>query len=82
MTTVIVPTHTTKTVDCIIQDGIKYCEKTDLTNQETGVVFIGIAVLIAYMVFLGYLTEEFDNFLILIIGIIAPLVIFGLTLII
>ncbi len=82
MTTIIIPVQTTKEVNCIIQEGVRYCEKEDVTSQELGFLLLAIAAIIIWAFFWAWFSLEKDIiWLFPIMAIIAPLLIGGLILI-
>jgi len=53
MTTMIIPVQTTRTIECIVQEGKKFCETSDISGNELGMTIIitvlwmgGIAALV------------------------------------
>jgi hypothetical protein len=82
-TPIIVPITNTRTRDCIVQDGQRYCEDTDLTPREVGFIIIGVVVLTAYLGFLMWLNLDKDIPIskVLVLGIALPLLVLSLFLI-
>lgn len=76
--TAVIPVQNTKTVHCIIQEGIRYCESTPVTRQDLGEIFIITSLLIVYLGFLGWLTVENDSFTYFFAGIFIPMFVAGL----
>jgi len=60
MPTIIVPMNNTVKVDCIVQDGVKYCENTDLTSQEGGYALLLTAGILIWIFGWMYLMIEHD----------------------
>lgn len=56
------PINTTRaTRDCIVQDGVRYCEKKDMTRKEIGLLsfsIIAIILWIALWVWIGVVIED------------------------
>jgi len=86
MTPIIIPIQNTKVVDCIVQDGVRYCEKTDITTHEGGLIALGLVVMflwIAMWIWIGIKVEEYTNSfyalpIALFGGIMLPILVFGL----
>ncbi len=82
MTTIIVPVQTTKEVNCIIQEGIRYCEKKEIPKEEVGYGLLFIALFFAWVIFWAWFAAEKDKGMFaLFCGLFAPLIIGGLILI-
>lgn len=74
MTAVIAPMRTTRTVECIVQDGIKYCEQIDFPDKELGVILLGFFAYICWFFFWAWYGEKKDSMGIALgLGLIAPL---------
>jgi hypothetical protein len=80
--TIILPVVNTIEENCIIQDGIKYCENQPLSLPIIGWSLLGTVAMIAYLFLLLWLDDEFDKSPIFFLsGILAPIIITGVTLI-
>jgi len=80
---IIIPMNNVREVNCIIQEGVRYCEKKDLGKKEGGIIAFGVLGLVVWFVFWGWLSgERYDigeGILIFIGGgICLPLLIWGL----
>jgi hypothetical protein len=58
MVPIIIPINNTRKVDCIIQDGVKYCERSDIPISVLGFLILGILCYIAWVWF--WLGKMFD----------------------
>lgn len=71
--------NNTREVNCIIEQGVRYCEKPELTKFEGGMILIGIAVYIMY--FTGVLNlcerEDWDMWIRILLIFVLPLLILG-----
>lgn len=74
---IVIPQYTR---DCMLVDGHRYCQDDVSDPKHDGAMILIIVAIIAYVVFLTWLTFEKENMLILIIGILAPLTVVGLCL--
>lgn len=61
MNTTVVPINTTRTVHCIIQDEVKYCESNPMTKQEGGLVALLVAGLILWFMFWSWVSFKVEN---------------------
>lgn len=71
----------TREVDCIIQNGVRYCEKEDLSSKAVGASLLVMLAICAYLVFITWIYFEVDNLLVIVLGVGAPLLVLGLMLI-
>lgn len=71
------------TRDCIVQDGVRYCETNNLTPEQLGVGILVIIAVCVYLWFLGWLAieREYNGFLVVLLGLILPAVALVLILI-
>jgi len=71
------------TRDCIVQDGVKYCETSNLTPEQLGTGILAIIAICLYLWFLGWLAieREYNGFLVVLIGLILPTVALAIILI-
>jgi uncharacterized PurR-regulated membrane protein YhhQ (DUF165 family) len=85
-TPIITPVIINNTKECIIQNGVKFCEDQDITNKEIGVVllstlgffmYVALAFKVGDMVEDKYGVEALKTLLVLLA---APLLIIGLIL--
>jgi len=61
MTPIIIPMNTTTKVDCIIQEGIRYCEKQDISSHEGGIIALSVAGAILWFMFWFWLGIKLDD---------------------
>lgn len=54
---IIIPMNNTREVLCIVQDGVKYCEKTDGNPSGLGVAILFAAAIIGYTILVAYATS-------------------------
>lgn len=75
--------NNTREVNCIIQEGVKYCEKSNITSAALGYAILITMVIIGYVVFTVHIIDEydFDPMKVLLIGYALPLLIIGISLI-
>ena len=80
----IIPVTQTRTVHCIIEQGIRYCEDTNLSKNEIGaglLIVVGIALVMGGAFWIGsILSDKYDNFALLILSVLTPLFIAGIIL--
>ena len=48
MPVIMTPVIINHTKECIVQDGKKYCEQSDMSKQEAGYLCLGTIVLVFY----------------------------------
>jgi hypothetical protein len=82
MTPIIIPINNTREVNCIVEQGVRYCEKKDFSKQEVAVVFLGLSIIILWLMFWGWLSFRVEDtveptIVFIIGGIVAPLIIIG-----
>ena len=89
ITPIIVPVNNTKEENCIIQDGVRYCEKKDITPKEVGYIFlsfVAFALWIALWFWISFKIDEMFGIFPLTTtifgGVILPLFIAGIILVI
>lgn len=70
------------TKECMMVDGKRFCEDFDVSPKEIGFVLIFIGLFFLWAIFLVWLSNKFDNDLILIFGIIGSIFAGGFWLII
>jgi hypothetical protein len=59
MSTIIIPLIFDRTVNCIVKDGIKYCEQSNIAPKEFG--FIVIVITIWFLIILYFVDKSFEN---------------------
>lgn len=57
----IIPQTRTREVECIVQDGTKYCEKTELTRSDINHLGLLLIVTALWMFTVGYFLVEKDK---------------------
>lgn len=50
-TPIIVPVQHVREVECIVEGGVKYCEKVDVNPKELGIALLGVIAWIAAICF-------------------------------
>lgn len=82
-TPIIVPMHTTTQRDYIIEEGVKYCENTDVTAHELGFILVGAAMYVIWFGLWIYLSTErnWNDALCMFMAIVFPLLLIGSILI-
>lgn len=70
--TIIIPHQTTREVNCIIQDGVRYCENQPLTKEGARGASIVIVVMVLWMLLIGWVAMGLDKPLLAILIFLAP----------
>lgn len=55
---IIMPIHTTHIRDCIVQDGVRYCEQSNMTQKDIGVVCLVAFLALVWMFFWIWISER------------------------
>lgn len=55
---IIIPMTNTRTRDCIVQEGVRYCESQPMSNHDLGMLFLLMLVLIAWFGFWTWCSTE------------------------
>lgn len=76
-----IPVNTTRYVECIIHDGIRYCENQPLTRDSLIAGIVLILVFIAWCTAMGWAAIEKNSFKLFIVILTAPFIILLLALI-
>jgi len=61
-TPIIIPITNTRTRDCIIQDGVRYCESRNVSPHDVGVILGGIALYFIYCALAIYFVTQSDTY--------------------
>lgn len=61
ITPIIIPITTTQTRDCIIQEGVRYCESQNVSHKDVGIVFGVVALFSIYCGLVVYAVTNSDT---------------------
>lgn len=62
VTPIIIPITNTRTRDCIIQEGVRYCESQNASPKDVGIILGCVALYFVYVGLVFYFVEKSDTY--------------------